>query len=202
MNNIKTKICSKCKVEKDIIYFSKHKKEKDGLRSYCKDCAKVYKDKYDKAHKEYSKEYSKMYRNTHRKQIAEYRKNYIESYKQYLKDNKEKIKDTKRKYRASHKEEISKYFKNYHRNIERNYCLSGKEQEIENYNSAKAECFNGWQRHHRLETHTSDGEKRIIQLSREELIALDMYYNRPPEELIWLKCSDHTKIHKAKVEGV
>lgn len=49
--------------------------------------------------------------------------------------------------------------------------------------------------HHRLETHNSDGEPRQEPLSKEELIALDMYYNRPPEELIFLEDSEHRHLH-------
>ena len=52
---------------------------------------------------------------------------------------------------------------------------------IENYELAKKYDFKGWEIHHRLETHTSDGEKRTVNISRNELIALDMYYNRPAE---------------------
>lgn len=49
--------------------------------------------------------------------------------------------------------------------------------------------------HHRLETHNSDGERRLIDLSKKELIALDMYYHRPAEELIFLTRSEHQNIH-------
>jgi hypothetical protein len=64
---------------------------------------------------------------------------------------------------------------------------------------AKADNFKGWVRHHRLETHTSDGFLRLVQLSKTELIALDMYYERPAEELIWLKAGVHRTVHgKAK----
>ena len=51
--------------------------------------------------------------------------------------------------------------------------------------------------HHRLETHNSDGEKRLVQLTSKELKALGMYYNRPPEELIFLTHSEHTALHMA-----
>ena len=50
--------------------------------------------------------------------------------------------------------------------------------------------------HHRLETHTSDGERRTVDLTREELKALGMYYNRPAEELIFMTHAEHTKMHK------
>lgn len=66
---------------------------------------------------------------------------------------------------------------------------------VENYEIAKKENFRKWQIHHRLETHNSDGEKRIVQITKAELVALDMYYNRPAEELIYLRLAEHTRIH-------
>ena len=66
----------------------------------------------------------------------------------------------------------------------------------------KADNFKGWVRHHRLETHTSDGFLRLVQLSKAELIALDMYYDRPAEELIWLKAGEHRKVHGKLIGGV
>lgn len=52
-----------------------------------------------------------------------------------------------------------------------------------------------WHCHHRLETHTSDGEKRLIDLTPTELRALGVYYDRPPEELIFLTSEEHRKVH-------
>ena len=46
-----------------------------------------------------------------------------------------------------------------------------------------------------METHTSDGFLRVVQLTKSELIALDMYYNRPAGELIWLKAGVHRTVH-------
>lgn len=66
---------------------------------------------------------------------------------------------------------------------------------IENYNKAVKDKFIGWQLHHRLETHTSDGERRPIDITAKELIALDMYYNRPAEELILMKTTEHRQLH-------
>ena len=74
------------------------------------------------------------------------------------------------------------------------YC---KEYEnIENYHKALADNFNGWECHHKLETHTSDGERRLVDITRKELIALDTYYNRPSEELIFLTKSEHMSLHR------
>lgn len=71
------------------------------------------------------------------------------------------------------------------------YCRAGEETKIENYKLAKADNFKGWDIHHRLEL-TLDGEYAH---SREELKRLDMYYNRPYYELIFLHHNDHTKLH-------
>lgn len=71
-------------------------------------------------------------------------------------------------------------------------------ENVENYEKAKADGFKGWHCHHRLETHFSDGTPRPkdAQLSKEELIALDMYWCRPAEELIFLATKEHYCLHK------
>lgn len=66
---------------------------------------------------------------------------------------------------------------------------------IENYEKALKDKFVGWQCHHRLETHTSDGERRLVDITAKELIALKMYYNRPAEELILMKTIEHRRLH-------
>lgn len=69
------------------------------------------------------------------------------------------------------------------------YC---KEPEmIENYDLAKADNFKNWVCHHRLEL-TLDGE---FANSHEDLKRMDMYYNRPAFELIFLTKQEHQKIH-------
>ena len=74
------------------------------------------------------------------------------------------------------------------------YCCEDISK-IENYDLAKRDNFRGWVIHHRLETHTSEGERRLVDISREELKALGMYYHRPSEELIYLTKSEHQKLH-------
>lgn len=66
---------------------------------------------------------------------------------------------------------------------------------IENYDKAMADTTQVWDCHHRMETHNSDGEKRLVDLSRPELKALGMYYDQPPEELIFLTREEHIKLH-------
>lgn len=67
---------------------------------------------------------------------------------------------------------------------------------IENYDKAIADTTQIWVCHHRLETHNSDGERRLVDLTVEELKALGMYYDRPPKELIFLTHTEHSKLHK------
>lgn len=66
---------------------------------------------------------------------------------------------------------------------------------IENYEKAIADTAQTWICHHRLETHNSDGERRLVDISPKELIALDMYFDRPAEELIFLTKQEHTPLH-------
>lgn len=69
------------------------------------------------------------------------------------------------------------------------YCK--EYQKIENYELAKADNFKGWHCHHRLEL-TLDNEYAH---SKEDLIRLNMYYNRPYFELIFLPNNEHHKLH-------
>ncbi len=62
---------------------------------------------------------------------------------------------------------------------------------VENYELAKADNFIGWCMHHRLELHPDCS----LRFTKESLIKLDLYYNRPPEELIWVTRSEHGKMH-------
>lgn len=63
------------------------------------------------------------------------------------------------------------------------YCMEF--EKIENYEKAKEDNFKGWHCHHKLES----------DYSREELIKAELYYNRPPEELIFLTNREHTFLH-------
>lgn len=68
-------------------------------------------------------------------------------------------------------------------------------ENVENYDKALADDFEGWECHHRLETYTSDGERRLVDITHRELKALGMYYHRPPEELIFLTHQEHDDLH-------
>lgn len=125
----------------------------------------------------------------------------LENQKQYYQQHRDEKKQYQKEYqkqkREQHREKYNEYYKEYMRKYNRMfaYCISEQIEQIENYELAKADNFNGWHIHHRLETHNSDGEKRLVNLSVEELIALEMYYNRPANELIFLTASEHRKLH-------
>lgn len=75
-------------------------------------------------------------------------------------------------------------------------CFCKTPELIENYNKAIVDTTQVWDCHHRLETHNSDGERRLVDITKKELIILGMYFDRPVNELIFLTKADHTMLHK------
>lgn len=63
--------------------------------------------------------------------------------------------------------------------------------EIENYELAKKDNFKGWVCHHRYEI----DDKGECKYTVDELKELNLYYDRPPFELIFLTTKEHAKIH-------
>ena len=90
-----TKICKKCGMELPLECFGKHKRMKDGLQPYCKECMKQYKKQYRAEHAEAIKQYMKQYK------------------KQYYAENREEILEKNKQYNAEHAEAIKQYFKQY-----------------------------------------------------------------------------------------
>ena len=78
------KICSKCKLNKDNSSFSKGKRLKDGLQTFCKDCYSEYHKKYSKIDKniKHRRIWEKEYRQREKVKIkrSEYHKIYIKSW--------------------------------------------------------------------------------------------------------------------------
>lgn len=62
-------------------------------------------------------------------------------------------------------------------------------QKIENFMEAYNDLNETWHCHHRLEIH-NDYENTM-----EDLILMNLYYDRPPEELIFLRASEHLSLH-------
>jgi len=122
-----TKLCSKCKIEKEFKEFDYDKYTKTGKSSICKECRKIKDIKYRESNKEKIKEYQKKYETENKEKRKEYSiKNIIkirEKRKEYYKNNKEKIYEKNKKY----KEYRNAYWKN-RRNNDKSYVLNKRIQ--------------------------------------------------------------------------
>lgn len=74
-----TKICSKCKIEKDLSEFYKDKTRKDKLRPTCKSCGKKYCQDYYLHNKNEYLKYQRIYRNNHKQKIRKRDNKYKEN---------------------------------------------------------------------------------------------------------------------------
>ena len=130
------KICNKCKTEKSLDCFYKHKHQKDGLRAQCKACHKERARFYRKQNSEKVAEYSKTYRQKNKKCYkCRVEKSYLEFYKNrtnkdglhnlckacdkecgriYREQNKEYLTEYNKAYREENKEYLAEYNKNYY----------------------------------------------------------------------------------------
>lgn len=82
------------------------------------------------------------------------------------------------------------------KNTVRLFARPGEIEKIENYAKAVADKENKWVIHHRLEL-TLDGDFAVF---KKDLIRMGMYYHRPYYELIFMKDSDHKKMHRKFVD--
>ena len=109
LEGVKTKVCSKCKIEKPVEGFNKDKKERDGLYCWCRACIKERRkfdsDKIKKYYKtnlykikEYQKEYQKEYWKANSDKLKEYRKANSDKLKEYRKANSDKISEQQKEY--------------------------------------------------------------------------------------------------------
>ena len=68
---METKICSKCKEEKELCFFGVDKKRNDGLRLHCNDCRKIESLEYRKRNPEKRKETIKKYYENNKEKTKE-----------------------------------------------------------------------------------------------------------------------------------
>lgn len=73
------------------------------------------------------------------------------------------------------------------------YCKD-EPSEIENYELAKADNFEGWVIHHRDEIKVLPSGIKVIRTS-EDLIESGRYFHCPANELIFMKRNAHLKLH-------
>jgi hypothetical protein len=114
---MKTKVCSKCKIEKPIEEFHKDKCKSGGIQGQCKKCRCEDGRKYHWKHKDKNNKYSKNYHQKHR---YEQNKKCSENYQ---KNKKERLQKQK-KYYKTHKEERLKYMKEIYYPIHKEDCLT------------------------------------------------------------------------------
>jgi hypothetical protein len=102
---MKTKICSKCRVEFDLNNFNKDISRKDGLSYICKKCAIDKKNKYVDNNKDKVLLSYKKYREENKTKI-------LENKKKYYYNNLEKTKIYRKKYNKENRDYYNKWEKN------------------------------------------------------------------------------------------
>ena len=94
-----TKVCSKCKNEKLVVFFNKHKSKKDGLSLWCKECKRESDKKYYINNKESLLAYQEKHRHENKETIKKAKK-------EYRNNNKEEIKVRNKKYNQINKAKV------------------------------------------------------------------------------------------------
>lgn len=70
---MKTKLCTKCGVEKPVSEFGLNKSKRDGLQSHCKECVKIYRRQHYTENKQYYLDKAKAYRQMCKGKLDEYK---------------------------------------------------------------------------------------------------------------------------------
>lgn len=99
------KTCSKCKIEKNIIFFSKNKSTFDGFQYYCKECIKQNRIK----NSEYIKKRDRLYYINNKEKI-------LNSNKKWALENKESSNNIKKKYYINNRIKIFNKLKDRRKN--------------------------------------------------------------------------------------
>lgn len=174
----------------DLLYFKYMTKQeiidKYGLEYYEQCKAKSYarmKERYqnDPEYRKCVNNQSLTYKNTRYHNDSEFRKS--ENIRNVVRRNKRYHNDPE--FRKSQKTRSNAYCKE-------RYVKDGRIGLIENYELALADNFKAWEIHHRLELHPDN----TVRFTRQSLIKLNLYYNRPSSELIWLRKSEHRQMHR------
>jgi hypothetical protein len=119
---METKICGRCKEEKELCFFGVNKKTQDGKRSICNDCRKIESLDYRKRNPEKRKETIKKYYENNKGKIKE--KDKIR-----LLENPEKVRAIKLKSYHKNKDKTSQIerrreYRKYKRKTDKKYKLA------------------------------------------------------------------------------
>lgn len=112
------KICTNCKEGKPLEAFSKDSQKKDGLRSSCRECKKVYDKKYVEENKESKYAANYAYTASHRKEKAVYDKHRRDEFG-------DEIRREKRRYYHSGGKEVGDVWKKANKKLVRVYASKG-----------------------------------------------------------------------------
>jgi hypothetical protein len=123
---IKTKICSKCNVDKPLTidYFHKNKSFKDGFNARCKVCRNEDKKLYRQENSEKIKEYSNKYYCENKEQLSDYKARWYKKNaervavraKRYYNDNRINIIEYQARYRKENPMLVTRRNKMYYKN--------------------------------------------------------------------------------------
>lgn len=109
------KTCSKCNIEKNNTDYAKNTARKDGLRSECKSCFKLYTIAYYKSNFEKKSKYSKDYYNKNKTKCVERIKAYYDKNATLIKQNKKTYYQKNALKYKQYRQENSEYFKQYYK---------------------------------------------------------------------------------------
>jgi len=143
---METKVCSKCKVEKDTCEFGKKITNKDGLQSRCRECRKIETKEYLDRYPEKNKEKWKKNKEILSEKFKEWVKQNPDYYKKWRLENKDKINELKRQRYSLHKEK--------NRQKSKEWRLKNKDvllQKNKDYRERNKELLNEKRRKNRLE---------------------------------------------------
>jgi hypothetical protein len=118
---MQTKICSKCKEEKEICEFGVNNSSKDNLRSSCKQCRKIEGKVYRKNNIEKRKITIKNWYNKNPNYNKEYHLKNFEDLNRKTKEryllNAEKYRETSKKWSERNKEKMNEYYNNRNKTL-------------------------------------------------------------------------------------
>jgi hypothetical protein len=110
---METKVCSKCKEEKNVCNFGNSKSSKDGLLYCCKECNRKRGQKYHSENLEkHSNRTKKYYENNidvEREKRQNWRRNNPDYNKFYYENKKKFVNELNRKWRESNKNKLKEY---------------------------------------------------------------------------------------------
>lgn len=157
-----------------------------------------YIDKYGEEayenHKIKAREYHRIHGSNYIKKTEYIEKFGEDAWQEFLYKKREQYKSnptSRRNAGAKWKEKNHAYNMKINKKTYQAFCVESEWPLIENYELAKADNFKGWDCHHRLELHPDYS----VRFNKKSLQDLDLYYNRPANELIFLTHAEHARIH-------